>query len=207
MLLLFGMRARSKTIDEGTFYCSREGGDRPYQRKSSRRWFTVFFIPVLPLGELGEFIECASCGSTYFPSALDNPTSGEIHDATTIAIRHVVVAMLLADGEVDPNERSAALSVVARYASAPYRDDDLARDLAELSPDDLDGHLRELAMLMNEHGRENVLTSAVYLAGSDGTVDTVELALARSIGRTLTMSSAHIEGTVQQELARLGLSN
>ena len=56
---------------------------------------------------------------------------------------------------------------------------------------------------MNEHGKENVLTAAVYLAASDGHIDQSELDVAREIGQALTMTRAHIEGAIQQELGRL----
>ena len=194
-------------MDTGVFYCPREGGDRAYEHKSSRRWFTLFFVPVIPLNELGDFVECTSCRSTFYPSVLAERTTGQIQDITTIAIRHVAVAMLLADGAVDPRERGAALTVVQRFASTPYSEADLEADLSTLSAADLTDHLEELGSILSPDGRENVLTSAVYLAGSDGHVDPDEMEIARRIGRALTMSSAHIEGTVQQELARLGLTN
>ena len=207
MLLFFGWRPRSKTVDTGIFHCPREGGDRGYELKESRRWFTLFFIPVIPLNELGDFVECAGCKSTFYPSVLEERTSGQIQDITTIAIRHVATAMLHADGTVDPLEREAALTVVQRFASTPYSEADLEADLSALSADDLTDHLEELGSILSPDGRENVLTSAVYLAGSDGHVDPHEMEVARRVGRALTMSSAHIEGTVQQELARLGLTN
>lgn len=205
MLLLFGWRARTSTIASGVFFCPREGGDRAYEHKQARRWFTLFFIPVIPLNELGDFVECTSCNSTFYPSVLEGHTSGDIQDISTIAIRHVAVSMLLADGTVDHREREAALTVVGRFASTPYGEADLEADLAALSPADLTDHLEELGSILNEHGRENVLTSAVYLAGADHDVDFRELEIARDIGRALTMSSAHIEGTIAQELTRLNL--
>lgn len=206
MLFIFGWRARNSTIDTGVFFCPREGGDRAYEHKQARRWFTLFFVPVIPLNELGDFVECTSCSSTFYPSALEGRTSGQIQDISTIAIRHVVVSMLLADGSVDPREREAALTVVGRFASTPYGPAELDADLASLSPHSLTDHLEELGSILNEHGRENVLTGAVYLAGADHDVDFRELEVARSIGRALTMSSAHIEGTIAQELTRLDLS-
>ena len=207
MLFVFGWRPRSKTVDTGVFHCPREGGDRGYEFKESRRWFTLFFVPVIPLNELGDYVECASCKSTFYPSVLQERTTGQIQDITTIAIRHVAVAMLHADGGVDPREREAALTVVQRFASTPYGEHDLEADLGALAASDLTDHLEELGSILSPDGRENVLTSAVYLAGSDGHIDPEEMEVARRVGRALTMSSAHIEGTVQQELARLGLTN
>lgn len=32
------------------------------------RWFTVFFLPLVPLGQQGEWVQCQSCGATYDPA-------------------------------------------------------------------------------------------------------------------------------------------
>ena len=203
MFFIFGLGARNKTIARGTFFCPREGGDREYEHKMARRWFTLFFIPLIPLKELGDFVECQSCRATYYPNVLEGTTTGDIEDVTTTAIRHVVVAILRADGRVEGAERQAGQSVVENFASHPYSVADLDADLADLDRAHLTDTLQELGAILNAHGRENVLTSAVYLAAADGHVDPRELEVAREIGRALTMSSAHIEGTIQQELARI----
>ena len=205
-MIIWGWRVRKKTIGTGVFFCPGEGGDRNYEHRQARRWFTIFFIPLIPLKELGDFIECTSCENTYYPDVLKGKTASEIEDISTIAIRHVAVSMALADGTVDPRERDAAVTVVQRFASHPYGLDDLDSDLSSLQVSALSDNLEELSAVLNEHGKENVLTAAVFLAGADGHVDRSEIEVARQIGKALTMSSAHIEGTIQQELSRLGLS-
>lgn len=205
-MIIWGWRVRQKVIGSGVFFCPREGGDRHYEHKQARRWFTIFFIPLIPLKELGDFVECTSCKNTYYTDVLEGKTASEIEDVSTLAIRHIVVAMLLADGVVDAREREAAITVVGRFASHDYGPAYLDADLANLRSADLTDYLEELGAVLNEHGRENVLTAAVYLAGADGVIDRAELAVAREVGKALTMSGAHIEGTIQQELSRLGLS-
>ena len=205
-MIIWGWRVRKKTIGTGVFFCPGEGGDRNYEHRQARRWFTIFFIPLIPLKELGDFVECTSCENTYYPDVLKGKTASEIEDISTIAIRHVAVSMALADGTVDPRERDAAVTVVQRFASHPYGLDDLDSDLSSLQVSALSDNLEELSAVLNEHGKENVLTAAVFLAGADGHVDRSEMEVARQIGKALTMSSAHIEGTIQQELSRLGLS-
>ena len=49
MLIFFGLRVFYRTAGQGTFHCQRCGGDREYRHKVGRRWFTLFFIPVIPL--------------------------------------------------------------------------------------------------------------------------------------------------------------
>jgi len=73
MLLIMGMKARLKVLAEGMFACPNEGGEHHYRHVSARRWFTLFWIPVLPLGRLGEYVECTSCGAQYDTTVLGQP--------------------------------------------------------------------------------------------------------------------------------------
>lgn len=65
MLFIFGVKTRRKTLDSGRFSCPNEGGSRRYRRVRARRWFTFFFVPVVPLGKQGEWVQCQSCSATY----------------------------------------------------------------------------------------------------------------------------------------------
>jgi len=69
-MLIWGWRNRHKVIGEGTFACPNEGADRAYAHKEARRWFTLYFIPVIPLRVLGAFMECTVCGRAYDPNVL-----------------------------------------------------------------------------------------------------------------------------------------
>ena len=79
MFILFGMRSRTTSVDSGRFHCPNEGGDRPYVRLSARRWFTLFFLPVIPLGRGDEWVRCQSCGAEYDVDALSHsaPPAGD----------------------------------------------------------------------------------------------------------------------------------
>ena len=75
MLLIFGFRTRLRTVLEGVFHCPRCQQDRPFARKQARRWFTLFFLPVIPLKVAGEFIECQTCQGRFTEAVLDAPTT------------------------------------------------------------------------------------------------------------------------------------
>lgn len=196
MILVWGFKAISKTLSEGVFHCPREGGDRQYRHRSARKWFTFFWIPIIPLKELGDFVECSSCNSTFYPSVLTAPTTAKIADVLTIAVRHLAVAMAVADGVVDEAEKRVAVDIVGRFASVPYALENFEIDLLELAGADLTDQLEELGGILSEQGREQVLTAAVQLAAADGSIDASEMALAEQIGSALSMSNAHVRGVI-----------
>ena len=69
-MIIWGSKVRSKKLDEGQFYCPRCQTTRPYHYKRAARYFTLYFIPLIPIKDLGEFVECQSCGSAFEPAVL-----------------------------------------------------------------------------------------------------------------------------------------
>lgn len=197
MFIIFGTRGRSHTIGTGQFYCPREGGDRAYEHKEARRYFTLFFLPLIPLDRLGDYVECTSCNSTYYTTVLEAPTGASIQDVMTHAIRHVAVAMTMADGHVDPEERRVATDVVRQFANVEYGEADFDTDLNQLNPANLVDKLEELGGILNDHGKEAVLSASMRLAASDGSVDSSEIAVIEEIGEALTMTRAHVRGVIE----------
>ncbi|HVO71772.1 MAG TPA: hypothetical protein VMT24_17105 [Aggregatilineaceae bacterium] len=66
-MILFGTRTRLKTLGSGQFFCQ---APRTYLRKSAAQDFTLYFLPVFPVRQLGELIECQTCKRTYHPDVL-----------------------------------------------------------------------------------------------------------------------------------------
>lgn len=204
MLLIFGISARYKTLGTGTFHCPHEGADREFHRRQARRWFTLFFIPVIPLRVLGEFIECTGCGSAYDEVVLKMPTAASMMDNLANAMRYAVVAIVTADGEVTDEERRRALEIMERFSDTPYTRQELAADLRDLDVADLSAAFERVAGQLNEHGKEELVTACVDLSAADGTIDDVELAEIRTAAGALGMSRAHVRGVIAEARDRIG---
>ena len=63
MLFLFGMRTKAKSIGQIERPCSKCARPTMHIAVESRRWFTLFFIPVIPLGG-NCVVRCGVCGLT-----------------------------------------------------------------------------------------------------------------------------------------------
>ncbi len=64
-MIIFGTRARHKTVDTGEFFCLHCQQTRAYEHKQGKNYFALYFIPLFPIGEAGEFIECQKCHRSY----------------------------------------------------------------------------------------------------------------------------------------------
>ena len=70
MFFIVGLTTRTATVGSGEVFCSVEGGVRPSRRVRARRWVTLFFLPLIPLGRQGEWVQCMSCGARYEPEVV-----------------------------------------------------------------------------------------------------------------------------------------
>ena len=64
-MIIWGWKARTKTISSGTFHCPACDGHRAYSLIQIARWFTLYFIPLFKTKDLGEYVECGTCKETY----------------------------------------------------------------------------------------------------------------------------------------------
>jgi len=64
-MIIFGTKPRMKTIASGTFFCPKCQTTRDYERKKGKNYFTLYFVPIFPVGDLGEFVECQTCHLTF----------------------------------------------------------------------------------------------------------------------------------------------
>jgi zinc-ribbon family len=72
-LILLGSAGKANTVGTGQFYCPRCQTLRPYAHKKLARYFTLYFVPIFPIEQQGEFIECQVC-HTAFDMAVLQPS-------------------------------------------------------------------------------------------------------------------------------------
>lgn len=64
-IILFGTKQVESELGTGHFVCPNCRMSRPFRHTAMKRWFTLFFIPLIPLGETGRFVQCGGCGARY----------------------------------------------------------------------------------------------------------------------------------------------
>jgi len=63
MFFLFGMRTKMKALKQIEYPCPKCARNTVFTAMESKRYFTLFFIPVIPLGG-NHLIRCNLCGLT-----------------------------------------------------------------------------------------------------------------------------------------------
>jgi hypothetical protein len=204
VIIIWGWRALTYVLGTGQFFCPRCGGDAPYRHLRRRRWFTFFFLPVIPLEELGTHIECSRCRATFTESVLGAPTLEvlEYHHglANRAAVAHLAsLARPMGAGVEDVALRaiSSAPGVRPDYDRAAFHVDVRAFASAEAAAT----YLRPLAETITIEGREAFLRRASHLVGElPNRVPEMDRAIELFAG-ALDISPAHLLG-IRQSIAQ-----
>jgi len=143
MLLIFGVRVRSRSIGAGTFHCPHCSGDRAYAHKHARQWFTLFFIPIIPMKEIGEFVQCETCQQGFPMDVLDRPTSASLAEQMIAATREAVAQLILLDDSA--TTRAGAARAISDVTGQQITDEQVQADLDNLDLSQLTPRLRILS--------------------------------------------------------------
>lgn len=194
-MLIWGWKTIFRVVGNGVFSCPTCGADRNYQRRKAQRFFTLFFIPLIPVKTLGEFIRCTHCKNDFRESVLARPTAAQFSDLLQNTVRGVMVHVLRSGGWDAPGARAAAVHEIVSAGAVGYAEPNLAQDM-QVVPADLSPMLASLAGQLPDSGREALLTGAVRVAAADGPVQPAERAVIDSVGAALGMSQVYVGGIV-----------
>lgn len=195
MFLVWGWRTRRKALSTGTFFSPATGADGPYRLVEVRRWFTLFWIPVIPLKVVGTYVECAVTKKLYERGVLDNPTSADLTEQLTAGARDLIAAVASADGAVTAAQRTVALEVVGSRA-AGYDKDTLRADVGRVTSEEVSERMAFLAGSLTEQGKENLVADACRVLMADGAPGEKGREVIERAGRDLGMSAAHVRGVI-----------
>ena len=132
MFFIAGIKGETTTVETGVFYCPHCNAQTQYHHNQVHEKATVFFIPVINLRLLGEYIECQNCDSTYEMEILDYNSEQEqkkIEAIYLVGIKKVMTTMMLADGKIDENEKNMMKDIYKNLADSTLSDYDIDKEI------------------------------------------------------------------------------
>jgi hypothetical protein len=195
LLIIFGFRTFYRTLAQGVFHCRKCGGDREYRHRAGRRFFTLFFIPVIPLGQRGEHVQCTSCQTNYVMDVLKLPTAGQMQAALPTGMRAAAAAMLQASYPASAAARQRAVAAIQSAGAVGYLDGHLDADVAQPAQARRDA-LGQVGHQLTPDAREWFLAETVRIGMADGPLTGAERQAAEVVASELGMSQAQAIGVV-----------
>ena len=195
MLIIFGLRVFYRMIAQGIFHCRRCGGDREYRHRAGRRWFTLFFLPVIPLNAVGEHVQCTTCRTRYVTEVLSQPTTAQMQAALPAGMRAAVSAMLRSGDPASAVSRQRAIEAVIGSGVPNYDEAMLNADLMQPF-ETIRPALNQVGGQLTIQAREWYLAEVIRIALADGPLLETERQAALAIGLDLGMTQAQVVGVV-----------
>ena len=194
-MIIWGFRVFFRTIGGGYFHCPRCGGDRHYRRRSGRYFFTLFFIPVIPLKKVGEDVQCTTCRTRFTPDVLRVATTAQMSAALPEGMRAAGVTMLLSGDPLAASPRQRAIDAIRGAGAGSYGPDNLEADLRQPPPLG-NGALAQVGTQLTQEAKEWFLAEVVRIGLADGPLTDRERQAAQAIAQYLGMTPAQTYGVV-----------
>lgn len=193
-MIIFGTTTINTTRDTGSFNCPRCSTAREYRRKAANRFFTLYFIPLIPMGTAGTWIECASCGGTYAEEVLYYNPEAERAEMIQQIRRVLVLAML--DAGATSGEHIAALRRVCSDAlGVMVPDEQIYEDvrLAQEANAQLVPFVQHNLGEVNDRGKQLLLALSVQVLAPNGYLDDRQRAVVQNLGVALRVPQPFID--------------
>ncbi|MFG2088352.1 MULTISPECIES: hypothetical protein [unclassified Spirillospora] len=204
VLIIFGWRVVFFTLTRGIFHCPDCGGDRDYRRRQGRNFFTLFFVPVIPLTKTGgEFIQCDTCKGRWNPGVLNVPTTAQLAQMPAMLLRMAIAQVLRSGDYTDPSARSRAVAVVQQAGVAGYDDAALNADLGRPF-DEVRAEMSRAASALAPEARESILRAAAEIALTDGRLSVSEEETLAAVGADLELTRVQVTGVVSMARQQSG---
>ncbi len=173
------------------FFCPTCGGDRRYERRAATvRWRVRRRSSVPP----PDAVVCTTCATEHHVVVLLEPTNATILEATALALRHGVVAVLRADPRPAPDPRLPAVDLVtSRFGCPGLGPGTLAEGLRTAAPDALEPACVRAGRLLAPLGRRAVLHACIQVACIDGPPTAIEALVLRRMAVGLGCPGAEVD--------------
>ena len=180
-MIIFGTRGLTMTGNSGNFLCPTCRKEQPYKQRKVRRFATLYWIPLIPLDLLGEYIECQTCQNTYNDKVLEIQGSVEADDKAfeaeyERAVRRSMAIMVLADGKVDDTEVDAMVKIASVITGKEVSRDDMLEEIEATKKEDftIETYLMSINGFVNSNGKELIVRALISIAYADGEFDEEE---------------------------------
>ena len=199
--IIFGTRSSPSVVRAGMFLCPCCTTPEAYDLVRVRQYFTLFFLPVFPIGTRGQYVECGRCGSTYDEAILEHQegtSEREFESYYDQALRRCLAEVILADGVIRHGELDAMHGALMRYGYSPLgrEETEAIFEVIEAEDQPLEDYLERVSPQLNRQGREDIIRAMLAVMAADNDVDEREAGLVDHVAGWLGVTAEDMRALV-----------
>ena len=202
-MILFGTKGRAIEMDRGQFHCPNCKIEKNYQKKYVQTWFTLYFIPIFPMGEKkNEHIECEECENIYHLDVIDYKpglNEEELESEYEKALKNILCMMIIADKKIKDEETKFVSNIfnkLTKKKNFPKGQIDKVITQVKKKGLSVDDYLKDVRPYLNSGHRELIVQAMYFVAASDGHLAKKESELLMETAKVLEMTPAHVKGVL-----------
>ncbi len=168
--IIFGTMGVPWTVDTGQFNCP-QCGTQGYRLRQVRRFFTLYFIPLIPLDVIGRYVRCDQCSTDYEEAVLSfNPEA--IQQSFIEDLKRVMILMAVSDGQLDSDETAAIQGTFFDMTGNHLSESEIGAEaqMAMSSNTELAAYVTQIANDLADEGRIAVVQAAFNVASAGGSM-------------------------------------
>lgn len=197
-MIIFGSTSLNSTIGSGDFFCPRCNLPRQYRHIGVNRFFTLYFIPLIPMGRAGDYVECVQCTGTYGMEILNyNPEAALAQ--FWIDLRRCLVLLLHEAQRTDSASLARLKAWFEEQAHEPVTPETIHEELqhAAQASANLTNFVHQQFSNLDEDNKLTVLLAGRDLLKQNGPLEERDKAALRKFGAGLRIPTLLIERTFE----------
>lgn len=205
-MIIFGTRGVNLSKGCGEFYCPECNAARQYKQINVRRFFTLYFIPIIPLDLLGTYVECQRCKGTYKPEvvhydpAKEKQKQEKFQAEYMMAIKNVMLSIMMADGVIETSEVKQLQDIYQKLTNKPIDEETIRREGKQRAQAGvpIKTYVAQIAPMLNLDGKLLIMRAALEIAAADGQFQPEEQQMVTDLGKILEIPKAKVNELVKQ---------
>jgi len=160
-----------------------------------RRFFSIYFIPLIPLNRNGSYIECIQCRAKLDSSVLQydpHKTEEDMKLKLTLACKQAMYSVCITSGPLEPLQIDTICHYLHRTSATQGSVEMVQSEIATMSytPENALLYLSQLQSELSVIGKESLLKAATAVAQTYSSLSPVTANHLHSIAQALKISSS-----------------
>lgn len=197
-MIIWGTRGLTRKGKVGRFFCPQCDVERDYRTVKVQRFFTLYFIPIIPMETVYEGVRCEACASEYKRAVLGYDPRAE-REAIQREVNRGLVEILLTFSALSGRDTAAQAEAVHAHLTAIGCQDFTADQVAGLAREgrmNMPHTATRIAPNLTETGREGLVRGALLSAAPQGAPSAEVQVLLGELAIALGMSQVHLAGVI-----------